>query len=362
MRACRRTDARRSSRDEQEDRPTQPDQARRRDLLPARRERAADPLLVRDGRLEGRRAGARPLRSAQGYRPTAGPDPRVTDAARIREALPEEDTRHLAASTRSDLERSYLKARKDPEEGELVPADLGEDGLLMQHFGDVRLDEITAPRLREFWAQTIETPYKNAKGRNARGPLAPGRHYVNVLASVLEYARDLGLIDSMNAVEEFRRQLRRRSRTKGGRAAAAEDRIRPIERPDEVGRLLGAARVEGLAARVLVTALLDAGLRLGEALGLRWGAVAFGSGPEDVGRHLHIRESRPRGGDRSRRRAAATGRRALSPPARRAVELLRRPLRAGPGNARSSKGSTRRTSGIASGAGSSSAPRSGTAR
>ncbi len=208
-----------------------------------------------------------------------------------------EDTRHLAASTRSDLERSYLRAKKEPEPGEIAPTDLGEDGLIMEQLGDFRLDEITAPRLREWWAKVVETPYKNSKGEERTRAASTGRHYVNALAAVLEYARDLGALDSMNAVEEFRRQLRRRSRGKGARAAAAEDRIRPIERPDEVGRLLGAARVEGLASRVLVTVLLDAGLRLGEALGLRWGAIAFGSDGDDSGRHLHVRENRPRGGD-----------------------------------------------------------------
>src|SRR5262249_40865997 len=135
------------------------------------------------------------------------------------------------------------------------------------------------------------------KGRERTRKAGTGRHYVNVLASVLQYARDLELVSGPCPVEEFRKQLKRRSRTKGGRAAAAEDKIRPVEHPEEIARLVEAAREEGLAAHVHVLLLLDAGLRLGEALGLRWGAVAFGSHAADPRRHLAIGESRPRGMD-----------------------------------------------------------------
>ena len=40
---------------------------------------------------------------------------------------------------------------------------------------------------------------------------------------------------------------------------------------------------------------LDAGLRQGEALGLKWGAVAWGANSGDMGRHLRIDATRPRG-------------------------------------------------------------------
>jgi len=206
-----------------------------------------------------------------------------------------EDVGHLAASTRGDR-GVYLKARTEPDEL-AHGAEPVTDGVLMQHLGDVRLDAITAARLREFWVAVIETPFTDAKGGERKRAAGTGRHYINVLGSVLQYARDVGVLDGPDAVEEFRKQLKRRSRTKGGRAAAMEH-IRPIERPDEISRLVAAAREEGPLPYALVLALLDAGLRLGEALGLRWGAVAFGSDaavPPD--RHLVIRENRPRGGD-----------------------------------------------------------------
>jgi integrase len=45
----------------------------------------------------------------------------------------------------------------------------------------------------------------------------------------------------------------------------------------------------------MVLVLLDAGLRLGEALGLRWGAIAWGADDGDRGRALVIDRSRARG-------------------------------------------------------------------
>lgn len=54
---------------------------------------------------------------------------------------------------------------------------------------------------------------------------------------------------------------------------------------------------EGSKAHLLVVLLLDAGLRLGEALGLRWKHVAFGENENDLRRALEIVESRPRGGE-----------------------------------------------------------------
>ena len=41
-----------------------------------------------------------------------------------------------------------------------------------------------------------------------------------------------------------------------------------------------------LAAETLVTLLLDAGLRLGEPLELRWDALAFGTDENDPGRRI----------------------------------------------------------------------------
>lgn len=98
-------------------------------------------------------------------------------------------------------------------------------------------------------------------------------------------------------VSAFRNTLRRRNRTKRGRAeAAAAHKARPVEPPKALGALLGAARETGLAPFAFVLLQLDAGLREGEALGLRWGRVAWGQGPNNTRRHLLIDGNRARGG------------------------------------------------------------------
>ena len=183
----------------------------------------------------------------------------------------EEDTAHLATTTRSDRP-SYLRPT----------------GPLMKHFGNRRLDEITAGMLREWWSVEIIAAERTA---------ATGRHYIDVLASVLGYAKDLDLIKE-SPVSAFREQQRRRARTKRGRAEATPGRkIRPIEDPKAIGRLIGAARAQGLSSLVFVLLQLDAGLRQGEALGLRWSSVCGGLDAGDLSRHLYIDKNRPRGGD-----------------------------------------------------------------
>jgi integrase len=124
-----------------------------------------------------------------------------------------------------------------------------------------------------------------------------GRNLLDAIAAVFSFALELGLIES-NPVDGFRRTLSRKSRTKRGRAENDPGRdIRPIEHPAEIAKLVEAARGEGLETHVLMMLLLDAGLRVGEALGLRWRAVTWGDDDQDRRRALLIDTSRPRGGE-----------------------------------------------------------------
>ena len=198
----------------------------------------------------------------------AGAMPTLTDFAK---RYLDEDTSHLAPRTHRDR-RGYLKA----------------DGTLMLHLGARRLDEITTPMLREWWSLEI-----TGKGRST----GTGRHHVNTLSAIFGYAKDLGIVEE-SPVPAFREQLRRRARTKRGRAESTPGkRVRPIEEPAELGRLVAAARDEGLVPLVLVFLQLDAGLRLGEALGLRWGAIAWGEDENDRTRALLIDQSLPSHGE-----------------------------------------------------------------
>lgn len=199
--------------------------------------------------------------------------PLAVDAPRFADFVKrylEEDTEHLAATTRRDRER-YLKP----------------NGRIVGPLGGRALDEITASVLREWW---------NAEIQARAVTIATGRTYLDAISGVLAYAVELGLLDA-NPVPVFRQTLRRRARTKRGRAQADPARhARPIEDPAAIDRLVEEAAQEGPEASALVLLLLDAGLRLGEALGLRWGAIAWGADDGDRSRSLLIDRSRPRGG------------------------------------------------------------------
>jgi integrase len=181
-----------------------------------------------------------------------------------------EDMTHLAGTTQGERRRC-----------------LRPEGPILTLLGDRRLDEITPAMLRAWWVDTVEV-----RGRSTK----TGRNFLDAIGAVFAYAQDLGILRS-SPVPTFREQLRRHTRTKRGRAETQAGRhARPIEDPTELERLVESAREEGLAASVLVLLLLDAGLRLGEALGLRWGRIVWGVDENDRRRALLIQESRPRGG------------------------------------------------------------------
>jgi integrase len=207
-----------------------------------------------------------------------------------------EDSGHLAPTTRGDLD-SYLR----------------EGGPLMGAFADWKLDEITVPRLREWWNREVVQA-----GRSVR----TGRAYLDVLSNILGYAVELELIES-SPVPAFRQHVRRRQRTQRGRAQA-ERNVRPIEEPKEYERLLEATVPEGPEALVYVLLGLDAGLRQGEALGLRWGRVAWGQGEADPFRHLLIDASRSRGGPLGPPKSGRSREVALSRRLHRALSILYR--------------------------------------
>jgi integrase len=220
----------------------------------------------------------------------------------------EEDTAHLAATVKKDRE-GYLSV-----ESETV-AELGEH----------RLDEITAAVPREWWSSEAWTR-KTKEGEKSRtASEGTKRHRLNTLAQVLAYARDIGVLDEAHRpVEEFREQLRRR-RTKGDRAQSLSGRdVRPIENPADIERILKEAREEGPEALVCVLLMLDAGLRLGEALAVRWGSVAPGANESDTGRHIVVRENRLRGGEAEAPKSGRERVVKMSRRLRRALEVLYR--------------------------------------
>jgi len=188
-----------------------------------------------------------------------------------------EDVAHLASTTRRDR-TLYLKP----------------EGRIIGYLGDVRLPDVSPALLREWWGAEV-IGRKGPQGKPLT--VATGRCYLDAIAGVLAYAVDLGILAESPAMA-FRQSLRRRARTQRGRADADPSRsARPIEDAAALARLVREARAEGPAAAAFVLLLLDGGLRVGEAIGLRWGCIAWGDGDADTGRHLMVDRSRPRGGD-----------------------------------------------------------------
>lgn len=134
--------------------------------------------------------------------------------------LPDGLPAHLAPTTKRDRECT-----------------LREDGPLLAYFGDAKLDAITPAAIREWWGREI-VGRKAADGTVAPFKTTTGRADVNVLASVLGYARDLGLLKE-DPIPTFREQIRLRSRTKRARAEAEESRqVRPIASLGELRKLV----------------------------------------------------------------------------------------------------------------------------
>jgi len=238
------------------------------------------------------------LEALKGFGKPALPTLEVPRFAEFAARYRAEDTWHLAPTTRGDR-KHYLS----------------EDGPLLSLFGSRPLDTISVPTLRDWW---------NVHVIGAGRSPATGRHYLDVLSKILGYAQDLGLIEA-NPVRDFRETLRRRSQTQRSRAESdPRRRIRPIEEPEQIARLVAEAEVEGPAPLVLVLLLLDAGLRLGEALGLTWGGIAWGQDEDDQTRALLIDRSRPRGGEEGYTKSGRARTVALSRRLRRALEELYR--------------------------------------
>ena len=165
--------------------------------------------------------------------------------------------------------------------------ELRADGPIMKFFGDYRLDEILTDTLTVFWNRAVIGRERKVK---------TGRNYLDVVSGVLGYAHELKLL-SENPIPSYRQILRRKLRTKKGRSQSNVSRdIRPIEIPADLHTLVEAAQTEGTRAHLMVLLLLDAGLRLGEAIGLRWADIGWADGPDDRGRSIHIMVTRPKGG------------------------------------------------------------------
>lgn len=157
----------------------------------------------------------------------------------------------------------------------------------LRHFGPIRLDAITTREVHSYWEHHVEGA--------GRKPSA-GKNDIDAIAAVLGCAQIRGHIE-VNPVDAYRQVRARKNWTQRGRAATDKTRfINPIEDPGDLAKLVAAARDESLTACVRVLLCLEARLRDGEALGLRWGDIALGECEGDPRRVLLIEEARSRRG------------------------------------------------------------------
>ena len=188
----------------------------------------------------------------------------------------QEFSQDYMASGMVDLARSTREERV---------RELRADGPTMSFFREYRLDDITSGVLRRFWIAAVDN-----RGRSRK----TGKNYLDVVSGVLSFAVELETI-AENPVHSFRTALNSRQTKRNRRAARRDRNIRPIEDPEHIDRLVEAIEREGSRAVLYVLLMLDAGLRSGEALGLRWCDIEWGDGPDGRRRALQVCNNRPRG-------------------------------------------------------------------
>ena len=168
-------------------------------------------------------------------------------------------------------------------------------GRIGSFFGDYALDEIDLKLLQRYWREEVLEAC-NAEGKPTPRKPNTGKQDIAAISAVLRYARTTErLSDECDPCKKFRAELA----GKRGKAAQAEKDPERDIRPVDLAllpALVVEARKESLRDLVYVLLLLDAGLRSGEALGLRWEHIAWGNEEERNSRKLWISENRPRGG------------------------------------------------------------------
>jgi integrase len=162
-------------------------------------------------------------------------------------------------------------------------------GALRRAFGDLPLDALDHGALLEWWEREII-----GRGRSVK----TGRNALDSLALVFKWARQHGHLDRErpDPAQQLRATLAEDGGTAKDRAASDPGaKVKPLS-AGEVMAFLAASRASSHPAHALLDLLLlDADLRIGEAVALEWPCVVWGDGPDDPRRHLRIEQSESRG-------------------------------------------------------------------
>lgn len=178
---------------------------------------------------------------------------------------------------------------------------LAKDGPICSVVGMRPMDAITTADWLRWWEDFIVESDRTVK---------TGRNYLDAVSGVYTLAIDRGHVTE-NPIDGLRAILRRSGRTKQARAQAMPEPT-PLQSHAAIERFVAVSSewaTRGLPDRkvtqrerlmfedihVINLLMLDAGLREGEALGLRWGSIGWGRGKPHEGRHLLIADNLARG-------------------------------------------------------------------
>jgi integrase len=153
---------------------------------------------------------------------------------------------------------------------------------LCKHFGELRLDRIGTPEVVAWWDSFVAE-----SGRDIR----TGKSYLDALSLLFKHAAKT-IPGLENPVSTARQEILSELQNTAGFRARDEGNKNPFG-IDELRAFLPqleASRNPDLILTVMLQ--YEAGLRVGESLGLQWGDCWYGKDENDTSRHLRIERSR----------------------------------------------------------------------
>ncbi len=153
---------------------------------------------------------------------------------------------------------------------------------LCTHFGGLRLDRVGTPEVVAWWDSFIAE-----SGRDIR----TGKSYLDALSLLFKHAAKT-IPGLENPIPSARREILSELQNTAGFRARDERNKNPFG-IDELRAFLPQLEANRNPDLILTVMLqYEAGLRVGESLGLQWGDCWYGKDEDDTSRHLRIERSR----------------------------------------------------------------------
>jgi integrase len=156
---------------------------------------------------------------------------------------------------------------------------------LIQHFDQLRIDQIAGPELTRLWSTFL----MGEKKLDVR----TGGFYLDCASLIFKFAVKEGH-DVPNPVPDHKAAIMEDARNTAEYRSRDESNKNPLS-VDEMRKFL--PQLDSCEPNFMVWCLLmyEAGLRKSEAFGLQWGDIWPGKDDHDTQRHLHVQRSRREG-------------------------------------------------------------------